>query len=340
MPSDFPHRIAVVGAGIAGLTCARRLADAGYAPVVFDKSRGIGGRIATRRTAEGLRFDHGAQYATARGDAFSLVLRNAESEGHAAPWPAAAHPDGAPATPYVGVPGMSSLVKPLAAGLEIHTARTLTSLTSPGRGWRLTFAEEDAPSIEADCIALCLPAPQVSPLIRGFREHQAEIEEVSIAPCWTLMVTFEHPLAGLADVAQTGSDGPIHWIARAGSKPGRPQSQANYVIHAGPDWSRTHLERGQDDICIRMLEALAAHLGGALPPILHAVSHRWRYARTEKALGRPFMEIEPGSLFAAGDWCLGARIEAGHDSGAALADRILAILNDTVSSERGSVEHA
>ena len=55
------ERIAVIGSGIAGLACARRLSDAGYAPILFDKGRGIGGRLATRRTPDGRQFDHGAQ---------------------------------------------------------------------------------------------------------------------------------------------------------------------------------------------------------------------------------------------------------------------------------------
>ncbi len=50
------ERIAVIGSGMAGLACARRLADAGRAPVVFDQGRGIGGRLATRRTSDGLQF--------------------------------------------------------------------------------------------------------------------------------------------------------------------------------------------------------------------------------------------------------------------------------------------
>ena len=41
--------ITIIGAGMAGLACARRLARAGHTPLVLDKSRGIGGRLATRQ---------------------------------------------------------------------------------------------------------------------------------------------------------------------------------------------------------------------------------------------------------------------------------------------------
>ncbi|HIP78813.1 MAG TPA: FAD-binding protein, partial [Kiloniellaceae bacterium] len=49
MGEEGAPRIAVIGAGLAGLLCARRLQDAGLHPVVFEKSRGLGGRLATRR---------------------------------------------------------------------------------------------------------------------------------------------------------------------------------------------------------------------------------------------------------------------------------------------------
>ena len=50
--------VVVVGAGVAGLQCARRLRDAGLQVVVLDKARGVGGRVATRRV-DGQPVDHG-----------------------------------------------------------------------------------------------------------------------------------------------------------------------------------------------------------------------------------------------------------------------------------------
>ena len=106
--------IVIIGAGMAGLACARRLADAGLAPVVLDKGRGIGGRVATRR-AGSLQFDHGAQYMNAHGSDFAAVLRNLGETGALAGWQ-----DGTGQTHSVGVPGMSAIPKALGAGLDIR----------------------------------------------------------------------------------------------------------------------------------------------------------------------------------------------------------------------------
>lgn len=68
-------RFAVVGAGLSGLMCARTLQDHGLDVTVFEKSRGLGGRMANRRAEPNLRFDHGAQYFTARDHNFALYVQ-------------------------------------------------------------------------------------------------------------------------------------------------------------------------------------------------------------------------------------------------------------------------
>jgi renalase len=122
-------RVAVIGAGMAGLACARRLADAGLAPVVFDKGRGLGGRLATRRV-DGLQFNHGAQYVTARDAGFAPVLRDLLATAAAGLWQTdegAAH--------WVGVPGMSALARALALGLQVRHPVQVTSVHKAAGQW-------------------------------------------------------------------------------------------------------------------------------------------------------------------------------------------------------------
>ena len=123
-------RTLVIGAGMAGIACARALQDAGQPVRVIDKGRGIGGRMATRRAdtpAGALRFDHGAQYVTARDPAFAALLDGTPA---AAVWDdGAAHPH------YVGLPGMSGLPRAMAEGLDVATGSRSTPIrrTAAGR---------------------------------------------------------------------------------------------------------------------------------------------------------------------------------------------------------------
>ena len=64
------NSVAIIGAGIAGLSCASALQQAGIRVRVFEKSRGVGGRMSTRR-GEGWECDHGAQYFTVSDDLFA-----------------------------------------------------------------------------------------------------------------------------------------------------------------------------------------------------------------------------------------------------------------------------
>ena len=129
--------IAVIGAGMAGLSCARRLAAAGLAPVIFDKGRGVGGRLATRRTFEGLQFDHGAQYVTARKDGFRKLLAEMRQAGVADVWE-----DSACSERFVGTPGMNALAKHLAKGLDVRVNVEIRNISGSSTGWIITTGTE------------------------------------------------------------------------------------------------------------------------------------------------------------------------------------------------------
>ncbi|MEO0729346.1 MAG: FAD-dependent oxidoreductase, partial [Pseudomonadota bacterium] len=121
----MPQRVAVIGAGIAGLSCARTLRRAGCYVDLFEASNGVGGRMATTRL--GLTaFDHGAQYVTAREGAFRDYIDEISTYGYVQKWePSIAGPDDEPQSPiqdwFVGTPGMSAMVRPLAESVQVFT---------------------------------------------------------------------------------------------------------------------------------------------------------------------------------------------------------------------------
>ncbi|MDP3263451.1 MAG: FAD-dependent oxidoreductase [Tabrizicola sp.] len=310
-----PFRIAIVGAGIAGLACARDLLEAGLAPVIFDKGRGIGGRLATRRAEDGLQFDHGAPCVMATDAGFAEVLRQAEVDGAAAPCPTETGG-------FVGLPGMSGLARHLGRGVEIRTGVAVGAVTGDGDGWRVICGDR---SQVFDRVILTLPAPQILRLLGTDHSLTADVgadldailDVVRIDPCLTLMAAF----AGYSDAGPCPPD--LRQITLDSAKPGRDRRLQAWVAHATPEFSRRHLEREMTEVAGLMLPMLCASIGRAPAEAVHAVAHRWRYAQVDRALGRPFVTGPSGGLYLGGDWCLGPMAEHAWTSGRAIAADIL-----------------
>ncbi|MEM6453738.1 MAG: FAD-dependent oxidoreductase [Acidobacteriota bacterium] len=339
-----PPRVAVVGGGIAGLACARVLADHGLAVTVFDKGRGPGGRASTRRVDGVGTFDHGAQYFTARDPHFARRVASWQQIGAVAPWTGTivhldadgrAHERAAPrigdataATRWVGTPGMNAVLAHLGAELDVRHGHRVDALIDDGRRWRLTVdAPDDAPAQPAsfDVVALAVPAAQAAALVPRLPELRAQLDAVEMAPCIAALVAYDAPLDAAFDGAFV-HDGPLGWVARNASKPGRAAGGPadTWVLHASVDWSTRHLEREPEASAAPMLRAFAQLLGGArLPKPVHRAVHRWRYARTLVPIGEPCLYEPTARLGVCGDFCLGAKVEAAWRSGIALAGRIL-----------------
>lgn len=302
--------IAIIGSGMSGLACAARLAAAGRGVTLFDKGRGIGGRMATRRAEGGFQFDHGAQVITGESAEFLAMIEAARRVRAVADWQ-----DGQGRTHPVGTPGMTALAKFLAQGLTVHQGTEITSVTRDADGWRLS---SDQPLGTFSQVICTVPAPQAMRLLGDALTDT--VDKAVYAPSLTLMVALHRRID--APRTQTNPTNALAWIAHDGSKPGRP-SQTCWVAQATPDWSVTHLELSKDEIAARMLDLFLTHHGLDATDVAYATAHRWRYALVKNPLGQPFVTSPDGTLYAGGDWCLGPRIEHAWLSGTAIADDIL-----------------
>ena len=345
--TPLARHIAVVGGGIAGITCARTLAQAGHRVTVFEKSRGTGGRMSTRDTEFGS-FDHGAQYFTVRDERFSAAL--ATASGLVRPWsantvrilddlgqvvaaslpPNEAH--------WVATPGMNALVRQWAqplidAGRMVLETRVVfieADKLEPER-WQL---QTDGPGAGVhsgfDAVVLAIPSPQAHALLRDSEQSAplvADLAGVQVAPCWTLMAAFPQALqptmASLGPQwnAARSTHHRIAWLARESSKPGRGPME-RWTVQASPDWSQRHLEDDAARVKAKLLKAFTEVTGiRAQPP--YAEVHRWRYAQTTEPLGKSHLWDAKLGIGACGDWCLGHRVEDGFVSGLELALAVL-----------------
>ncbi len=298
---------------MAGLTCARELMQRGVDVVVFEKGRGLGGRMATRRAAGGFQFDHGAQYLTPQSDGFFSLLKRAEAACAVARWPQDREE---PA--YVGVPGMTSLAKYLGRGLSIRKETRIENIVKASGRWNLVWQGGNE---TFDRVAITAPAPQIGALLPEAHPFSAPLGTVGMTPCLTLMVGLPRVL-DRPFVSRRAPDDDISWIVCDGAKPGRPDATC-IVAQASSDWSLRHLERERDEFAKLMLPLVAAVVGADLvadPTYLSG--HRWRYAFVSQSLGHPYLADKEETLFAGGDWCLGAKAEHAWTSGQAIAEKI------------------
>jgi predicted NAD/FAD-dependent oxidoreductase len=308
-------RIAIVGAGIAGLACANLLKEGGHSISLFDKGRGAGGRMATRRTPTSLgeaAFDHGAQYFTVRDPEFRSQVASWEQGGHVARWP------GAGEDSWVGVPAMNSVVKAMAADHDVYFGIKIEGVERLDAGWSLRHASGTDGPFEA--LVFAVPAEQAAVLLSLYDFAMASVAlRARSQPCWTGMYAFADKLP--VPDAPVRNQGIINWAVRNSAKPGRSGPET-WVVQAQPDWSRYSLEESADTIAARLLSQLGEALGIELPAPVSAAAHRWRFAMSsgtgDGALWNPEKRIG-----ACGDWLIAPRVECAWLSGRKLAQQIL-----------------
>jgi len=308
--------IAIIGAGMSGAAAARVLAEAGLGVTLFDKSRGVGGRMATRRL-EGGSFDHGTQFFRPKGTRFAAAVEAWQEAGIVAAWEE---------DRYVGTPAMNAPVKALIGDLPVVTGAAVSALTREDGRWRVVA--EGAPDTLFDAVLIAIPATQARPIAASAGWHPEALVAERYAPCWTLMLGYAEPIDLPESMAL--EDATISWIADNSSKPDRPVPRGEadmhcIVVHAGPDWSRENLEDDPESVISRLYTRFVGMTGIMDEPI-HGAVHRWRYALVEKPLGESHLWDATLRLGACGDWCLGPRIEAAFDSGEAAARALIASL--------------
>ena len=260
-------RIAVVGAGLAGLVLAQALGQ-DHEVVVFEKSRGVGGRMATRY-AGAFEFDHGAQFFTARSDAFGSFLAPLEKRGVITPW----HARFAELTRsqvgeirqwsdeyphYVGVPRMNAVGKWLARDIDVRTGTTVQALVKEGAGWRLR-TDTAGPPDAFDWVVFTAPPAQTAALLPHGSSLLEDCDTINMTACFALLLGFSKSQA-LAWQATRVRDADISWMSANHSKPGRPPG-FSLVAHSTNAWADTHLEDRPEAVKAHLLSEVSAVAG-------------------------------------------------------------------------------
>lgn len=323
------HRVAVVGAGFAGLSCARVLRKAGCYVDLYEREKTIAGRMGTMRVGV-TSFDHGAQYITARGTAYTKYIQELVASGYARTWEPQVANDaegsGRLLPWYVGTPGMSALVRPLAESVRVETGRELHTITREAKGWFLWFADGTSEGPFA-AVAIAVPAPEAAMLLGPVTELAEQLSAVRMTPCWSLSLRLEGRVLPEFDVYSDMSQ-VVRWVSRNNSKPGRQARGDQIVVHASQTFSRETEDADPEEIA-EVLWSEVCHVLN-LPPVrpVDMVAHLWRHGLVEVPLGERFLYSSAHKVGVAGDWCWGRLSEHAFESGLALGKAIVDTLDD------------
>lgn len=352
--------VAIVGAGISGLVAARELAAAGRGVIVLEKSRGVGGRMATRRVGQAV-CDHGAQFFTVRGRAFGGIVAEAHGTGAVSQWcdgfsratangsgmlpPGDGHPR------WRGTSGMTDLPKHLAATLDAARAslRCNTKVASIGiRDGRARLTLDDGAAIDAAGAILTAPVPQSLDLMAagGMMAPGAaaidgdalrKLSAIDYDPCFALMLVLARPSrvpppGGIQFEAEGPANGPIAWLADNQQK--GISSVPSLSIHATAAFSRQHFDSPPDEVAALLVAAAAPWLDG--PPetaIVERSLHRWKFSHPTLLVSEPLVAASTNPpIVCCGDAFAGPKVEGAASSGLAAARWIERVLRDELAS--------
>lgn len=319
---------AIIGAGLSGLVVARRLGERADV-TVFEKSRGAGGRIATRYGGD-YQFDHGAQFFTARTPAFRDYLEPLHAAGVIANWPAQfaeldrdqvtasrrwtdEHPH------FVGTPAMNSIGKHLSAELDIRFETEVARFARDAGEWVLHDADNKNLG-RFDWLVLTAPGPQTADLARAYPDIVSLCQGRTMRGCFALMLGFSEPLA-LPWQAALVRNADISWVSVNSSKPAR-NDEFTLVVHSTNAWADAHIDEDIDSVLRHMMKEASLVVGQDLEVATHCQAHRWRYANIDKQTGPTCFVDDSVQLAVCGDWFLRGRIEAAFTSANELAQTL------------------
>lgn len=321
---DFHY--VIIGAGVCGLACASQLPP--QHTRIVEKSRGPGGRLSSKRL-DGGRADIGAQFMTARSDAFLHVLQQAERSGAVARWAPRmgrmtngeliASPD--TQARFVGTPYMNAFGRYLADGLMIDSGVRVETVVAKDDGYQLTTTTGD--QFTAKVVVCTAPVNQMEGMLQAF-DVSMIVERFTMEPTWTVVLESESIMMSSdgspLDACFGGDDPVIDFVSFERSRPGR--NNRFVVIHSTPDFARQHLEIEPEEAAALLMPHLQTGLGIEGEVIL---SHRWRFARPTDATvvaQKGAYQVDTG-LWIAGDYLSGGRVEGAYLAGLEVADRVL-----------------
>lgn len=330
--------IGIIGAGISGLVAGRILAKAGHDVTVFEKSRGYGGRMATRYFGENreIKLDHGATSFTAKSDEFKAFIAELSDKGLVEPWTdsisfhdgkelLAVHPARENTTQYIAKDGMNTIGRYLSRWVDVKLESRVTGITMLGKNsqkkkhWMINLQNFNV--FEMDAVLIATPGVQAYGLIQTSQDETAvrniirQIDEVHYKPSFSVMLGYKNGEKPDWKAFAANND-IISYVSNESSKRDTGE-EVNLVVQTTAEFATKHAKDDKEAVASLVVQELRSLAGKWAGNPVWAQVHYWRYTRPGMVFDTPFMELEghPAMLALVGDYFNGSDVEAAYLSG-------------------------
>ncbi|WP_214742328.1 MULTISPECIES: FAD-dependent oxidoreductase [unclassified Exiguobacterium] len=311
-------KIGIIGAGLSGIIAARQLVRQGHVVELIEKSRSVGGRLATRRIGNG-RADHGAVYFTVRGEELEREVQSWINANWVRVWYADPYPR------YVAIDGMNALAKRLAEGLTVQLNERVENIQVEED--ETVTVKTDVTTRSYDRLVMTSPLPQSFDLLGDLAAHvEPALLRLIYAP--TFVGLFE-----CAGDVQIGADGILDHDLTPGllkvidNRQKGISATSLVSVYMEEAWSEDWYERPEAETLAEVERLLREEVGDI--DLVSKQLKRWRYAQAKEVWHESFYQVNHYPIYLAGDIFLEAddpsgrtRFESAYLSGLRVAETI------------------
>ncbi|HKK44515.1 MAG TPA: FAD-dependent oxidoreductase [Balneolaceae bacterium] len=330
--------IGIIGASISGLIAGKRLAQAGHDVTVIEKSRSLGGRLATLQM-DGMNLDYGLSHFEVKTNTFQPFVDELMNEGDLKIWAEEfslhdgenfyeVDPNAYPENHYMSPNGLQSVAKKLSRWVDVKSQEKAGGLTYIGpdrskkRSWMINLT--DISVFECDAVIIATPAVEAYGVLQTAQNRTAtrriirDIDEITYDACFSLVATFDHEVPDWKGINCEQSL--VKWIGNESSK--QDAEKAGLLIQSTNKFFRENAQAKDEEVIERMLEETSRIIGPWALQEKTTYLHRWKYFKTRNPIDEYFMELEmeDAPLALIGDYLGGNSLENAFVSGYNLAE--------------------
>jgi renalase len=283
--------IAIIGAGICGLTLANKLSEESIDNFILEKSKGVGGRLATRRDGEAT-YDHGAAFYLQSNFEPNIWHERWQNAGLTKLWFSENE-----RLHFCGASGMTSLAKDLAQNVKVYFSEKVVKLDVSQNS--VSVLCESNKFFEAQKIVLTSPLPQVLEILNASQiNYPADLNNIVFGKALVGLfeIEDENKIEYNFNILKPNSN--IFTLANNQAK--RISKKFALSVVMSGSWSDQHFKFDDTQILALMQIEMQKYFKFEMH-VIKAQLKKWRYAQPRTVYKDKHVSLNSGQIILAGD---------------------------------------